>query len=108
MKSSIFLFVSLFLVLSACRKPIVLTGPDQNTDSGLIIRAGFVCGWGSGTDSLEISQTTIKYVFYVPSRSDIPIINKARSVSDKEWLEIVNDINTDCFSELNYQSCNVC
>jgi len=108
MKSSSFFLITLFLFFAACKKPTVLTESDQTIDSGLIIKAGFVCGWGSGTDSLEISQTTIKYEYYIPAQSYVPIINKSRSVSDNEWKEIVNAINIDGFFRLNYQSCNVC
>jgi hypothetical protein len=108
MKTSSFILIALFLFFAACKKPIVLTESDKTTDSGLLIKAGFVCGWGSGTDSLEISRTIIRYDYYVPSRSDRPIIHKSRSVSDNEWKQIVNDINIDDFFQLNYQSCNVC
>jgi hypothetical protein len=77
-------------------------------NSDLIIKAGFMCGWGSGEDSLEISQTKIKYVYYIPAQSSIPIINKSRSVPESEWTEILNDVNLDYFVKLNYQSCNIC
>jgi len=78
------------------------------TNSDLIIKAGFMCGWGSGEDSLEISQSTIKYVYYIPSQSRVPIINKTRSVSVSEWTEILDIVNLEEFLRLNYQSCNIC
>ena len=108
MKSFAFLFLSLFLVFYSCKKPVVLNDNTQTPDTGLIIRAGFVCGWGSGTDSMEISQTRIKYKYYIPSRSNEAVIIKTRSVPETEWAEILSDVNTDDFIRLNYNTCNVC
>lgn len=108
MKPFSFILLTLSLVLLGCKKPIALTDTSKSTNSCLIIRAGFICGWGTGTDSLEISRTEIKYVYYIPSKSYVPIINKTRSISDEEWKEIVNDIDTESFLGLDYQSCNVC
>jgi hypothetical protein len=100
MKLSIQLLLILFCLLSSCKKS------EHNSD--MLIKAGFICGWGSGTDSLEISQTGIKYSYYIPSKSNLPIIVKTRSVSENEWVEILSDVDIDTFMRLNYQSCNVC
>jgi hypothetical protein len=102
MKSIAFLILTIFFVFSGCKKS------ESTPDSDLIIKAGFACGWGSGEDSLEISKTTIKYVFYIPARSNKPVIDKSRAVSESEWKEILNNINFDDFVKLNYQSCNIC
>ncbi len=102
MKPITFLILTLFFVFSSCKKSELTPGSD------LIIKAGFECGWGSGEDSLEISKTTIKYVYYIPAKSHEPIINKTRAVSDSEWSKILNDVNLDDFVKLNYQSCNIC
>ena len=108
MKPVVFLFLILFLVFSGCKKPVVLNDNTQAADTGLIIRAGFVCGWGSGADSLEISQTGIKYKYYIPSRSNEAVIIKTRSVPETEWAEILTDVNIADFIRLNYNTCNVC
>ena len=74
----------------------------------MIIKAGFMCGWGSGEDSLIISNTTIKYVYFVPAKSQIPEINKSRQTTTTEWNNILNSINFSNFLNLNYNSCNIC
>jgi hypothetical protein len=74
----------------------------------LKIKAGYMCGWGSGEDSLYISSTTINYVYYVPANSNLPKIKKTRPTTDAEWNSIVNSINPDYFLKLNYNSCNIC
>ncbi len=81
---------------------------DFTNNSSLIIQTGFVCGWGAGTDSLRITGTTIRYVYYIPQNSPIPQILKTRSVTVKEWEEIQNCVQYDLFTKLNYNSCNVC
>jgi len=58
-KQLIVAILALFILLS-CDKN------DSNQTSNLVIKAGFICGWGSGEDSIEISQTLIKYVYYIP------------------------------------------
>ena len=102
MKYTLFFVLILFSVFLSCKKSELTPGSD------LIIKAGFACGWGSGEDSLEISKTTIKYVYYIPARSHESIINKTRAVSDSEWTEILNDVNLNDFVKLNYQTCNIC
>jgi len=103
MKLSVkYLLLITFFVLLGCKKT------ELTPNSDLIIKAGFMCGWGSGEDSLEISQSEIKYVYYIPAQSRVPIINKTRSVSESEWTEILNIVNLDNFVKLNYQSCNIC
>ena len=99
---SLFLILTTFFILLSCKKS------ELPPDSDLIIKAGFICGWGSGEDSLEISQSKIKYVYYIPAQSRMPIIRKSRSVTENEWREILNDVNLDDFLKLNYQSCNIC
>lgn len=98
------LAISALLILLNCKK----TDSDQTVNSNLVIKAGYICGWGSGEDSIEISKTLIKYVYYVPSKSQQPQIRKTRTVSSTEWTEISNDVNMDNFIKLNYQTCNVC
>jgi hypothetical protein len=89
-------------VIIGCKKS------ELTSNSDLIIKSGFMCGWGSGEDSLEISQTTIKYVYYIPSQSRVPIINKSRAVTESEWKQILEIVNLDDFVKLKYQSCNIC
>ncbi len=96
--------MTLIICITSCQK----SNPDKTDNSGLVIKAGFVCGWGAGEDSIEITQTEIKYVYYVPSISQQPQIRKNRTVSISEWAEIINDVNMDDFVKLNYQTCNVC
>jgi hypothetical protein len=98
----LFLLFAAFIVLSDCQKK------ELTPTSDLIIKAGFMCGWGTGEDSIEISQSNIKYVYYIPAQSPVPVINKSRSVTESEWREIVNDVNIDDFLRLQYQSCNIC
>ena len=81
---------------------------DQLTNQQVIIQAGFVCGWGSATDSLIITKTEIRYAYYVPRLSSKPQIQKKRGVPEIEWTQIRNSFNADEFIKLNYNSCNVC
>jgi hypothetical protein len=77
-------------------------------NTSMVIRAGFMCGWGSGQDSLIISRTVIKYVYSVPASSNKPEINKTRFTTPAEWNNILNSVNLNNFLNLNYNSCNVC
>lgn len=102
MKPIAFFILTVLFCFSGCRKSELKPGSE------LIIKAGFACGWGSGEDSLEISKTTIRYVYYIPAKFREPVINITRPVTDSEWTEVLNDINLDDFVKLNYQSCNIC
>jgi hypothetical protein len=77
-------------------------------ESPLKIRAGFMCGWGAGEDSIYISSTVIKYVYYVPAQSLLPKINKARTTTEDEWSNILNSLDLNNFVKLDYNSCNIC
>jgi hypothetical protein len=101
-------FLVVPVLLFSCIKTDINLGSRKESGTGLIIKAGYICGWGSGTDSLEISQKGIKYVYYIPARSSEPIVRKSRTVTNEEWAEILNDVNSDQFAALNYQTCNVC
>ena len=92
-------FLLLLIILFSCKK---------TDDDHLIIKAGFACGWGAGEDSLEITGSEIKYVYWVPSQSTKPLINETRAITKSEWDEIENTINIDSFSKLDYNSCNLC
>ena len=102
MKSTLILVLPVFFIFSNCKKS------DLSPESDYIIKAGFACGWGSGEDSVLISRTSIRYVYYVPAKSPDPVINRTRAVSDSEWKEILNDFNLQGFIKLNYQSCGIC
>lgn len=99
----------IFLILACiggCKK-------QENTsidkvESSLKIRAGFMCGWGSGEDSLYISKTIIRYVYSIPGQSTFPKINKTRATTDDEWVNILNSLDLDNFIKLNYNSCGIC
>jgi hypothetical protein len=81
---------------------------NKSNTNALKIRAGFMCGWGSGEDSLYISNTVIKYVYSVPAQSGLPKINKTRATTETEWANIINSLDLDNFIKLNYNSCNIC
>jgi hypothetical protein len=100
LKTAIILLVVLFSLFAGCKK-------DEDT-RGLTIRAGFACGWGTGEDSLEISRSAIKYVYYVPSKSSSALIRTTRSVTASEWNEITEIVNMDSFATLNFNTCNIC
>jgi len=104
MKKQLILAILSLLIMLSCKK----TDSEQINNSNLVIKAGFICGWGSGEDTIEISRTSIKYVYYVPAKSQQPQIRKARPVSRTEWSEILNDVDINNFVNLNYQTCNVC
>jgi hypothetical protein len=108
MKWTSTIFLALPVVLLSCIKTDLNIGSHKADSSGLTVKAGFVCGWGSGTDSLEISNVEIKYSYYVPSSSSEAVIRKSRSVSEVEWTEILNAVNKAEFAKLDYQTCNVC
>jgi hypothetical protein len=103
------IFLAIFLMLmylAACenhRDPII-----DKEESPLKIRAGYMCGWGAGEDSLYISNRVIKYVYSVPSQSHTPKINKTRATTDAEWTNILNALDLDKFLNLNYNTCNIC
>jgi hypothetical protein len=101
------LFIILFsFCLITCNKKE--DNPKIKEDTSLVIKAGFMCGWGSGQDSLIISGTMIKYFYSVPANSQIPEVNKARPTTPAEWNNILNSINFKNFLNLNYNSCNIC
>ncbi len=108
MKTSSLVVLIVFLTFVSCGKTVVKSDFQQSSNSNLVIKAGFTCGWGSGDESIEISKTSIKYIYSVPAKSQQPLINKTRSVPNSEWSEILNDVNIDTFFKLNYQTCNVC
>jgi hypothetical protein len=82
--------------------------PAKEENNSLVIKSGFMCGWGAGQDSLVISSTMIKYVYSVPSNSQVPEIIKERPTTATEWNNILNSINLNNFLNLNYNSCNIC
>lgn len=82
--------------------------PMIKHNTSLVIKAGYMCGWGSGQDSLIISSNTIRYVYSVPARSQLPEINKERQTTAAEWNNILNSIDYTTFSKLNYNTCNIC
>jgi hypothetical protein len=96
------LFLTASIAIYGCKKS---AGPPSDD---VKIKAGFMCGWGSGADSLEITRSTIRYVYYVPARSNLPVVKTSRGVSESEWNEIMNDLNLDEFTRLNYNTCNIC
>jgi hypothetical protein len=108
MKLFVVLLIAFPALFFSCMKTDINLGSHKGSEADLIIQSGFECGWGSGTDSLEISKTTIKYAYYIPARSAEPVTRKSRNVSDAEWTEIINDVNMDEFERLNYHTCNVC
>jgi hypothetical protein len=106
MKNRLLLIVIFSFCLIACNKTEFSRTKSENTS--MVIKAGFMCGWGSGEDSLIITSTTIKYVYSVPAKSQIPEINKERQTSTSEWNNILNSVNFDSFLNLNYNTCNIC
>jgi hypothetical protein len=110
MKTILFIFLIAGLLIS-CKKSesndsVSYSDPIDYSD--LVIKSGYTCGWGSGTDSLLISKNIIKYVYYIPQQSQDPQIKVARAVSETEWGKIKNDINMNDFVKLTYHTCNVC
>lgn len=100
---SVFLLIFTMLsVFHGCIKYQTVDSSEMN------ISAGFVCGWGSGMDSLFISRDSINYRYWVPASSADPVIKKGRAVTETEWKEILSYVNLSEFLNLDYQSCNVC
>jgi hypothetical protein len=93
----------LFFLLS-----LVILFSCKKTDDDLIIKAGYACGWGAGQDSLVISQSEIKYVYWVPARYSHAVIDTIRALTKSEWDEIVDAVNISTFRKLDYNSCNIC
>lgn len=106
MKNLLILIFLLTTCLFGCKKSE--DNSSLKDKPNLIITAGYMCGWGSGEDSLIISSTLIKYVYSVPARSSTPEIYKIRPTTTIEWNSIVNSININNFINLNYNSCNIC
>lgn len=107
MTSKIFL-CSLILISGILLKGCSYEEKGPDIDADLVIQAGYVCGWGAGTDSIKITKQKISYQYYIPRKSPAPQISKSRSVTADEWTEIVSSINMDQFLKLKYNSCNVC
>ena len=105
-KNHLLLIIFFSFYLITCNK--TTDNPMIKDNNSLVIKSGFMCGWGAGQDSLIISSTMIKYVYSVPANSQIPEINKARPITDTEWNNILNSINLNNFLNLNYNSCNIC
>jgi len=84
------------------------TNTKQNEASDLTIKAGYICGWGSGQDTLIITEKKVSYMYYVPRKSNKPEINKTRNLTEKEWKEILSSFDMNDFLKLNYNTCNVC
>jgi hypothetical protein len=101
MKNLLLFIVTVLIALASCKK-----AEDDKAD--LVIQAGFMCGWGAGEDSINISETNIEYVYYVPRESALPKMRASRNLTESEWLEIINSFNTDDFTELEYNTCNIC
>jgi hypothetical protein len=106
MKNHLQLIILFSFLLTACSK--TENNPIIKDNASLVIKAGFMCGWGAGEDSLIISATTIRYVYTVPSKSQIPEINEERQTTPAEWNNILNSVNYNNFLKLNYNSCNIC
>ena len=96
----IVIFIS--LLISNCKKW------DSTPTGDLVIMAGYMCGWGSGEDSITISVEGIKYKSSVPAQPLQPKIEKSRSVSRSEWNEIKKEVNLEVFRKLTYNTCNIC
>jgi hypothetical protein len=96
------------LLISILFSVLITSCERSESDSDLIIKAGYACGWGAGEESLEISRSLIKYSFYIPAHPLQPEIIKTRAVSDNEWVELRNVINIGDFIKLDYNSCNIC
>jgi hypothetical protein len=106
MKKLLIVIFLMLAYLAGCEKQ--KESSINKKESSLKIRAGFMCGWGTGEDSLYISNTIIKYVYSIPGQSNIPKINKTRATTDTEWVNILNSLDLDNFLKLNYNSCGIC
>lgn len=103
MKNLALLFCVCLGMLS-CKNSI----PNPVEESNFKIKAGFICGWGAGIDTLEIANQTVRYVYYVPRNSLKAQISKTRKLSDQEWADIKSTVNWSQFNLLKYKTCNVC
>jgi hypothetical protein len=106
MKNLLLIIILFSFCLITCNK--IDNNPTFRVNNSLVIKAGFMCGWGSGEDSLIITSTTIKYVYSVPAKSQIPEINEVRQTTTAEWNNILNSINFNDFLNLNYNTCHIC
>lgn len=106
MKINLLLITLICFCLTACSKQENNSSIVEN--SRLIIKAGYMCGWGSGEDSLIISRALIKYYYSVPANSQVPEIYKTRATTTAEWNDILNSFRIDDFLNLHYNSCNIC
>jgi hypothetical protein len=102
LKSASLVILTVLLIFQGCIKYQTVSNSD------LSISAGFVCGWGSGMDSISITRNLITYRYWIPATSPAPVIDKARPVTESEWKEILSYVNFSEFLNLDYQSCNVC
>jgi hypothetical protein len=105
MKYSALKTVPVFIIILA-----IVSVDCKKTDDiiGLKIDAGYACGWGAGQDSIEISRDLVTYIFYIPSKSLLPVIKTSRSITGSEWNEITGSFNLAEFTRLKYNECNIC
>jgi hypothetical protein len=101
MKNLVLLILVVLVFPGSCKKAV-----DDKAD--LVIEAGYMCGWGAGEDSINISESTVDYVYYIPRESALPQTRTSRNLTESEWSEIINSFNTDNFMELEYNTCNIC
>lgn len=104
MRAYLISIVAISLIAYSCKT----VRTEQLSNSDLVIKTGFICGWGAGQDSMEVSQKAVKYIYYVPRKSSEAQITKTRAISEAEWTEISNSVNTADFAKLDYKTCNVC
>jgi hypothetical protein len=105
MKYIIFCITFLLSVPFTCNRQEPAAGVS---DSATIITAGYVCGWGSGEDSLVITSDKVSYKFFVPASSSKPSVNISRTLTAAEQEAIKNAVDFPTFCQLEYNSCNVC
>jgi hypothetical protein len=93
------------IVLFSCEK----AGHEiVKADGDVILEAGYACGWGAGEDSLVITQTQVKYLYYVPQKSSHAVIETTRAITSSELTEIKNAIDMPTFNNLDFNTCNIC
>jgi hypothetical protein len=80
---------------------------DKNTDSGLTIKTGTVCGWCAVNDTLTITRNTVRYVNYTNCSANSPEVTKSGQMESSELEGLLAKLNFSELKKLDLNSSNV-
>ena len=107
MKKISFLFPILITIILACEdnEPIKNDNEILNYD-GLVLKAGFICGWCAGGDSVTITEnvTYYEYTNYCYNGG----YDSTRATDEETWQELNNLLDLDKLLAIDINKCYMC